>query len=284
MANRLQYDEPMAHGARLSLLSFAFTAFAVLAACSSSPSDDGVGGDEPEGTPGAAVPASGVGTAPDDREPPEAGEPDASAPDGGGAAGDVTPQQLLALVSTCTKKLSSAPYATDEDEASNLDVCGLQGAVFWKADMDIDCDGKASTTCSKKTDPSYLPETAASDSKGAPLDAAKLPYVVVPLASARFDYAKAGLRLGNVVAVIYKGKVEYGVLGDLGPASILGEASYAMAKNLGINPNPATGGVDSGVTYIAFTGTTAKITPIEDHSKAVQAGKTLAKKLVADNP
>lgn len=212
---------------------------------------------------------------------------DATTPSGGTDAssegGEVGAADLVAITTACAKKVSSAPYARDVGGAANIDVCGLTGAVFWKADMDIDCDGKPSATCSKATDPSFLAETAASDSKGQPLDAAKLPYVVVPLPSSRFDYRKAGLRLGNVVAVVYDGKVEYGVIGDLGPASIIGEASYAMAKKLGIDPNPAKGGTGSGVLYIAFTGTTAKIAPIEDHTKAVTSGRALAKKLVTAN-
>ncbi|MEI2764086.1 MAG: glycoside hydrolase family 75 protein [Dermatophilaceae bacterium] len=100
--------------------------------------------------------------------------------------------------------------------------------------MDIDCDGKPSTVCNKSADPAFQPQTSATDSKGAFLDASELPYVVIPLPSTRFDYAKAGLELGTVVAVIYDGKVEYGVFGDEGPDNIIGEASYAMAQLLGI--------------------------------------------------
>jgi hypothetical protein len=194
---------------------------------------------------------------------------------------EVTADALLALVNGCPNKLSSSPYASDVGRPANIDVCGLAGSVYWKSDMDIDCDGKRTDVCNEDADPSFAEGTAASDSNGDPLDAAKLPFVVVPLKSSRFDYKAAGLALGNVVAVIYNGKIEYGVIGDLGPSSIIGEASYAMAKNLGINPNPATGGTSSGVTYIAFKGTSAKVTPIEDHARATTLGKQLAQKLLA---
>ncbi len=54
--------------------------------------------------------------------------------------------------------------------------------------------------------------------------------------------------------MIYKGKIEYGIIGDTGPDDIIGEASYAMAKSLGIDPDPSTGGTDDEVVYVAFTG------------------------------
>jgi hypothetical protein len=85
------------------------------------------------------------------------------------------------------------------------------------------------------------------------------------------------------VAVIYNGQVEYGAFGDEGPDNIIGEASYAMASLLGVDPDPSTGGVDSGVTYIAFTGQGAVVDPIEDHAAATAKGAALAAQLLQDN-
>jgi len=45
---------------------------------------------------------------------------------------------------------------------------------------------------------------------------------------------------GNVVAVIYNHKLQYAVFGDTGPTNLIGEASYATAKKLGIDPDPAS--------------------------------------------
>ncbi len=129
-----------------------------------------------------------------------------------------------------------------------------------------------STQCNPSTDPSYMDQTAATDSNGDPLDAATLPFVVIPGRGTRFDYVDAGLGMRSVVAVIYDGKVEYGVLGDVGPQAIIGEASYRMAELLGIDPDPSTGGVESGVAYIAFLGTESKVEVIEDHDAAVALG------------
>jgi hypothetical protein len=75
--------------------------------------------------------------------------------------------------------------------------------------------------------------------------------------------------------------VEYGVFGDEGPSSIIGEASYAMASSLGIDPDPSTGGVDTGVAYIAFTGSDAVVPVIEDHAMATALGEAKARALLA---
>jgi hypothetical protein len=204
---------------------------------------------------------------------------------GGAGSGSITAEALLALVASCSP-VSKGKYLTDADspQPPSIDICGLKGAVFWKADMDVDCDGQTTAQCSLATDPAYQDQTSATDSQDQPLVASELPYVVIPLPSARFDYTQQGLALGSVVAVIYQGQVAFGVFGDEGPEDIIGEASYAMAKSLGINPDPSIGGTDSGVTYIAFTGAGTVASPIEDHSAAVALGQTLAAKLLADNP
>jgi hypothetical protein len=213
------------------------------------------------------------------------GGSDASTPDGAidgtlvDSAGAPTADELLAKLATCNT--IGGDYATDSGGTATVSICGLPSAVFWKADLDVDCDGKASTQCNSTTDPAFQNQTSATDSHGDPLDAAALPYVVVPLPSSRFDYAAGGLALGSVIAVIYAGKVEYGVFGDEGPSSIIGEASYAMASSLGIDPDPSTGGVDTGVAYIAFTGSDAVVPVIEDHAMATALGEAKARALLA---
>lgn len=190
---------------------------------------------------------------------------------------------IMARLATC-KELTTGKYKTDANSTTaTVPICGLKNAVFWQADMDIDCDGKLSAVCNKKTDPSFLNQTSGQDSNGDPLDAATLPFVVVPLKSTRFDYSKHGLAHGSVFMVVYKGKYQFGVFGDLGPAAIIGEASYAMAKLLGIDPDPAIGGTDSGVTYIGFTGPSAVIKKLEDQTETARIGDLRARQLLAEN-
>ncbi|MYW94032.1 hypothetical protein G3I59_26360 [Amycolatopsis rubida] len=185
-----------------------------------------------------------------------------------------TADQILARVASC-KQISSGTYKTDEDSGSaTVPVCDAGKAVFWKADMDIDCDGQRTAECNENTDCCFLPDTAFPQSDGKPLNAAKLPYLVVPGSSSIWNYENSGLRGGGSCAVIYHGKVEYAVIGDTGPNKIIGEASYATAKDLGINPDPKNGGADSGVTYVCFKD--SAVNPIEDHAAATSTGEKLA--------
>jgi hypothetical protein len=201
----------------------------------------------------------------------------------GGTSGAPTAADLMAKLASCSQ-VSNGLYKTDSDSASaTVAICGLNGAVWWTADMDVDCDGKTTPQCNINTDGAYQNQTSATDSNGDPLDAAALPYVVVPLPSSRFDYNAAGLQLGSVIAVIYNGQLDYGVFGDEGPDDIIGEASYAMAKSLGVDPDPSTGGTDGPVTYIAFTGDSAVVSPIESHATALSVGAARAAQLLQDN-
>ncbi|MGW2834455.1 glycoside hydrolase family 75 protein [Streptomyces sp. NPDC001286] len=194
--------------------------------------------------------------------------------------GSVSAADLLAKVTSCSQ-ISNGKYKTDDETSATVPVCGKNGAVFWKADMDIDCDGQRTSKCSESTDPWYQDDTAFHQSDGRPLRADSLPYVVVPSSSSIWNYSSAGIKGGGVVAVIYNNKVEYAVVGDTGPTKIIGEASYATAKALGIDPDPETGGTDSGVTYILFKN--SQVSPIESHSAAVTLGDKLAKQFLANN-
>ena len=204
--------------------------------------------------------------------------PDGALTDGGG---DLA-AQLGALTANCTVA-STAKYSTDVGAAPSVDICRLNGAFFWKSDMDIDCDGQSTSVCNANTDPAYQNQTSFTQSNGQPLDASMLPYVVVPLPSTRFDYQAAGIQGGALAIVLYNGRLNFGVFGDEGPSDIIGEASYAMAQSLGIDPNPATGGVDSGVTFIVFTGAASVVSPIENHQAAVNLGQQLAQQLLRNN-
>ncbi|MFG2934307.1 glycoside hydrolase family 75 protein [Streptomyces sp. NPDC048282] len=194
--------------------------------------------------------------------------------------GSVSAADLLAKVTSCSQ-ISNGKYKTDDETSATVPVCGKNGAVFWKADMDIDCDGQRTTNCNEDRDPWYQDDTAFHQSDGKALKAESLPYVVVPSSSSIWNYSNAGIKGGGVVAVIHNNKVEYAVIGDTGPTKIIGEASYATAKALGIDPDPATGGADSGVTYILFKN--SKVSPIESHSAAVSLGDSLAKQFLANN-
>ncbi|MGV9564484.1 glycoside hydrolase family 75 protein [Streptomyces sp. NPDC003480] len=194
--------------------------------------------------------------------------------------GSVSAAALLAKVTSCSQ-ISNGKYKTDDETSATVPVCGKNGAVFWKADMDVDCDGQVTSKCNGDTDPWFQDDTAFHQSDGKPLRADSLPYVVVPSASSIWKYSSSGIKGGGVVAVIYDNRVEYAVVGDTGPTKIIGEASYATAKALGIDPDPETGGADSGVTYILFKN--SQVSPIESHSAAVSLGQSLAQQFIDSN-
>ncbi|MFI2779616.1 glycoside hydrolase family 75 protein [Streptomyces sp. ALB3] len=191
--------------------------------------------------------------------------------------GPVTAAELLAEVKNCTR-VSQGKYRTDRTTAATVPVCGTGEAVFWEADMDIDCDGRVTTVCNTGTDPSFQPRTAFQGSDGKPLDSARVPFVVVPGAGPLWNFATSGIKGGGAAAVVHDGKVRYAVVGDTGPSGIIGEGSYALAQALGIDPDPRTGGTASGVTYILFKD--SKVSPIESPAAAVSAGEALAREFV----
>ncbi len=191
-------------------------------------------------------------------------------------------QQLLQLTSHCSVA-SNGKYAEKSGAAPTVDVCRLNGAYFWKSGMQIDCDGQRTNECNPSTAPNFTPQTSFTQSNNQPLVSAQLSFYVIPLPSSRFNYKTAGIRGGAVGIVIVNGVMRYGVFGDEGVADVIGSASYAMASHLGVNPSPTTGGVDSGVTYIVFTGGGAVASPIEDHSAANALGATLVATLLQNN-
>lgn len=196
------------------------------------------------------------------------------------SAAGPTAAELLAKTQSCNQ-VSNGQYKTDEETGRTVSVCGATGAVFWHADMDIDCDGQRTGQCNEDTDCCFYPDTAFHTSDDQPLNAAELPYIVVPSPSSTWNYSSAGLRGGGSCAVIYQDRIEYAVIGDTGPTDIIGEASYATAQALGIDPDPSTGGTDSGVTYVCFTG--SQVNPIENHDNAVSTGESLASEFVTNN-
>lgn len=193
--------------------------------------------------------------------------------------GSPSAAELLAKTANCTV-VSKGTY-TNTQANKKVNICGATGAYFWTSGMNIDCDGQRTTQCNENTDCCYQNDTSFHQSDGKPMNAAKTPYVVIPLPSSRWSYQSAGIKGGDVLAVIYKGQVEYAVFGDEGPNNIIGEASYATAKALGIDPDPSNGGTADPVTYIVFKG--SKSGKIEDHAATVAAGRKAAQSFVDDN-
>ncbi|WP_412543989.1 glycoside hydrolase family 75 protein [Longispora sp. K20-0274] len=185
-----------------------------------------------------------------------------------------TAAQLLARAGQGCTVVSHGKYATDDDTSATVNICKAGSAFVWKADLDVDCDGVQTSHCNHSTDPWYQNQTSFETSKGRSFTADVTHYFVIPLPSSRFNYKNNGIKPGSVAAVIYNNKVVYAVFADEGPSNIIGEASYATAQALGINPDPANGGVDSGVTYIVFPGQVPS--PVETNSAIDSKGAAAA--------
>src|SRR5262249_22446346 len=78
-------------------------------------------------------------------------------PTGGGAP--PTAAELLAKVANC-RQISNGLFKTDSDTSATIPVCQANGAVWWKSDMDIDCDGVRTSQCNENTDPAFQPDTS----------------------------------------------------------------------------------------------------------------------------
>jgi len=210
--------------------------------------------------------------------------------------GNATIDALLKLTpEACTKVVSKHSYKMDLDkqDPDNLaglkaDICGLNGAVYWVADMDIDCDGHPTPgKCEKSKDLYFLEDTNVHGPNGA-LTAAQDPYVVIPIdfACPSDDHFPdfPGLQPGATVAVIFGRTIYYGVFGDCGPPEIIGEASYAMAEKFGIPPSAINGGaLGRTVTYVVFTGAGTVAKDITNQAEVQALGDALTRKLLSSN-
>ncbi len=87
------------------------------------------------------------------------------------------------------------------------------------------------------------------DGKRAYPNADKVPYIVV----APDLMPKSGARPGDMARVDYNGQQLYAVVADVGPGRKLGEASMDVARSLGIDPDPKSGGLDEKFQSVKYT-------------------------------
>ncbi|MBL8622816.1 MAG: glycoside hydrolase family 75 protein [Myxococcales bacterium] len=212
---------------------------------------------------------------------PDAGPADAT---GGDAGSPPTAAQLLDKVAACGGAAIKGGFGTDGPGAISMFACG--SAVYWRADLDVDCDGVQTPPCD--TDPTGQPQTSIVDlAPAGDVDPTTLPYFVIPLGLPETAwYQSHGIALGQVGAVIYGGRVEYGIFADEAGGWFIGEASYAMCQRFlgapsgGADPcSPIDGGIDPAeVTYVTFTGAGPRaVGPvIYDHAAHAALGESAA--------
>lgn len=277
------------------------------------------GGSNGAGSSGAGSSGAGSSGGSSDAGTPPPGSPEAGPSDAGdGGLGGTTNglgtiigspavARLLALTKNCTaaNKIASDPGDFVLDNGMVANVCSLPGgpgnpggAVYFTADMDIDCDGLTTTHCpgtGADKDPSYYDQTSfagpnsAKNAEGQPtLASESTPYVVIPeeVVYPGVDQTNGG----NIVLVLYNNQIEFAVFGDQIAAQPgqkgepIGEASVRTANGLGIPSSPATGGVGGGVTYIVFAGMGSQPMDMENIPEIQSLGVALTEALLANNP
>ncbi len=129
---------------------------------------------------------------------------------------------------------------TIESEPINLEDQEVPQRVHYKAKMAIDDDGSDN----RWHDPCWAADTslhlpAKPNPDGKPIDAAFVPYVVVPPA---IIHGVGPIVLGCQARVTFRDTVVNAVVADIGPHKKLGEGSVELARRLGIKSSPISGG------------------------------------------
>lgn len=121
-------------------------------------------------------------------------------------------------------------------------VLGTDGKIHYTAKAAIDNDGSGGNP---EHDPDFQSDTSLHHN-GKALNSETEKFIVVPPAIVQ---GVPGIILGcqAFVTNTKNGRFSAAVCGDIGPRAKLGEISVALAKALGINPSPNTGGEDAHV-------------------------------------
>jgi len=164
------------------------------------------------------------------------------------------PSSALPLLGNITADLATAELIERDLSGSEIILNLPKGAIYIEADMDIDSDG--SPRAPEIDDFGQL-ETSLTypgrSGQGRFVNAEKIPYFVLP----EGFFAPLGISLGDIAAVIFKGRIEYAIFADVGPKNKIGEGSIALAESLGHDPwvnDKIQVGISRSVLYIVFPG------------------------------
>lgn len=147
------------------------------------------------------------------------------------------------------------PWKNGGDPSSKPEVNVLEnGNIVVISDADTDADGSLDADV---IDPSGQRETALGvdngwQGNGEYVNARNIPYFVLP--SNWHAVTQIACRLGDIAKLTYRDKVIYAIYADVGPNTIIGEASIAAVESLGHNPwnsqrTKIISGLPHGVKY-----------------------------------
>jgi hypothetical protein len=186
------------------------------------------------------------------------------------AAPSFTAAQVLAGVkknSTTANKVNSKPHINTQTRAMNVNVFQVASGVYaYSSSLAVDDDGS-----DPDPDPDHQNQTTFQDSNGKQLAAHHVPFYVLgddcfdrKTPCPHFFYKEHNIKGRQFALMFYKSKVIGAIFGDTqtgndqttssNDSRELGEASVKAASLLGIPSSGTTGGVDSGVTVVIFSG------------------------------
>jgi hypothetical protein len=185
-------------------------------------------------------------------------------------SGDFTAAQILTAVHahmTTSDQVNTKPHINTMTRAMNVNVYQVTSGVYaYSSSMAVDTDGS-----DPDPDPDHQPQTTWTDDNGVSLGAHHVPYYVLGdycydkvTPCPHFFYGEHDITGLQFALIFYNGHVIGAVFGDTQGDSVtptsdndsreLGEASVQSAALLGIPSSGTTGGVDSGVTVVIFSG------------------------------
>lgn len=137
----------------------------------------------------------------------------------------------------------------EKDVPTTIYVTPRTRLIGYTAKLAIDADGAGGAWRGDRTG---QPKTSLLYKNGDSLNPSELPFIVVP---PDFRSTYKGVELGDYAAVTYRQKTVYAIIGDHGPAGVLGEGSISLAAGLGIDSDPNKGGTNrKEVRYLIAPG------------------------------
>lgn len=164
----------------------------------------------------------------------------------------------IVYFSGMTIDADGAPNAYHPDDASGIDALEHAGSDgdWWALALDerkapvVQRKGEFTGFYVSKTWLSRQDEIYSETDPEYWLDSRKVRYIAVP----ETVWTAAGVGKGDLAYVfdLETGKSSFAIVGDWGTENTLGEGSIALAKALGIDSDPRTGGQDNGISYVVF--------------------------------
>jgi hypothetical protein len=194
------------------------------------------------------------------------------------ALGHPVGEQFRRRFNTCDEHdtCSGKPQGCSTDKSRNVALLLLPGKViFYEAKMAVDTDGSQLAAKlyeeRKKAGKGVIdqPETSLRYSDGTSLDADTVPYIAVPGGDFR---TSLGIDKGDIAAVVYRDRIAYALIGDVGPVCKIGESSIRLHEQLGhkaclvrdshgVCTRVSNNSIEAGVLYFNFPGSRHQIVP-----------------------